>query len=66
MYYRLVNTCQNQVKLCTWKVQDDVQSAISKFCLSFKGCRSQDSFKDFTIKGLGPKFIQGPKFLRLL
>ena len=57
MYYGSVNTCQNQVQLCTLKVCDDVQLAIVKFCLSMKDCRSQDSFDDFTIKGLGPKIL---------
>ena len=57
MYYGLVNTCQNQVKLCTLKVQDDVQLAMVKFCLSIKDYRSQDSFNDFTIKGLGPEIL---------
>ena len=38
--------------------------AIAKFCLSIKDCRSQASFNDFTMKGLGPKILaQGPKFL---
>ena len=64
MYYSSVNTCQNQVKLCTLKGQDDLQRAIAKFCLSIKDCRSQASFNDFTIKGLGPKILaQGPKFV---
>ena len=62
--YSSVNTCQNQVKLCTLKVQDDVLLAIAKFCLSIKDCRSQASFNDFTIKGLEPKILaQGPIFL---
>ena len=39
MYYSLVNTCQNQIKLCTLKVQDDVQLAIANFWLSIKDCR---------------------------
>ena len=34
MYYSSANTCQNQVKHCTLKVQDDVQLAMAKFCLS--------------------------------
>ena len=64
MYYSSVNTCQNQVKLCTFKVQDDVQLGMAKLCLSSKDYRSQDSFNDFTIKGLGPKILsQGLKFL---
>ena len=57
MYYGSVNTCQNQVKLCTLKVHDDVQLAIVKFCLSIKDCRFQASFNNFTIKGLGPKIL---------
>ena len=50
MYHSSVNTCQNQVKLCTLKVQVDVQLAIPNFCLSIKDCQSQISFKDFMIK----------------
>ena len=57
MYYSPANTSQNQVKLCTLKVQDDVQLAMAKFCLSIKDCGSQISFKDSTIKGLGPKIV---------
>ena len=57
MYYSSANTCQNQVKLCTLKVQDDVQLAMAKFCLSNKDCQSQASFNDSTIKGLGPKIL---------
>ena len=57
MYYSSVNTCQDQVKLCALKVQDDVQLAIAKFCLSIKDCLSQASLKDSTIKGLGPKIL---------
>ena len=57
MYYSSVNTCLNQVKLCMLKVQDDVQLAIAKFCLSIKDCWSQASFNDFKIKGLGPKIL---------
>ena len=57
MYYSSANTCQNQVKLCTLKVQDDVQLAVAKFCLSIKDSRSQASFNDSTIKGLGPKIL---------
>ena len=46
------------------EVQDYVQLAMAKFCLSIKDCRSQASFNDCTIKGLGPKILaQGPKFL---
>ena len=55
MYYSSVNTCQNQVKLCTLKVHDYVQLAIVKFCLSIKEGRSQASLNDFTIKGLDRK-----------
>ena len=57
MCHSSVNTCQNQVKLCRLKVQDVVQLAIVKFCFSIKDCRSQASFNDFTIKGLGPKIL---------
>ena len=57
MYYSSVNTCQNQVKFCTLKVQDDVQSTIAKFCLSIKDYQSQASFSDFIIKGLGLKIL---------
>ena len=57
VYYGSVNTCQYQVKLCTLKVQDDLQLLIAKFCLSIKDCRSQASCNDFTIKGLGPKIL---------
>ena len=56
MYCSSVNTCQNQVKLCRMKVQDDVQLAIAKFCLPIKDW-SHTSFNDFTIKGLGPKIL---------
>ena len=64
MYYSSVNTCQNQAKLSTLKVQDDVQLSIAMFCLSIKGCRSKASFNDFTIKGLGAKILAwGPKSL---
>ena len=55
MYYSPVNTCKNQTKLCTLKVQDGVELALSKLFLSIKDCRSQASFKDLTIKGLGMK-----------
>ena len=34
------NTCQNQVKLCTLKVQEDGQLAMVTFCLSFCHCHS--------------------------
>ena len=57
LYYTSVITYQNQVKLCTLKVQDDMQLAIAKFCLSIKDCRSKVSVNDFTIKGLGPKIL---------
>ena len=57
MHYSSVNICQNQVKLCTLKVQDDVQLVIAKFCLSIIDCRSQALFNDFTIKGQGPKIL---------
>ena len=57
MYDSSVNTSHNQVKLCAVRVQDDVQLAISKFCLSIKDCQSHASFKDFTINGLGPKTL---------
>ena len=56
-YYSSSNTCQNQVKLCTLKVPDDVQLAISKSCLSIKESQSQASFNDITIKGMGPKIL---------
>ena len=57
MYYSSVNTYQKHVKLCKLKVQNDVQLAIPKFCLSVKDFRSQASFNDFTIKGMGPKIL---------
>ena len=57
MYCSSANTCQNQVKLSTLKVQDDLQLAVAKFCLSIKDCRSHVSFNDSTIKGLGPKIL---------
>ena len=57
MYYSSVNTCQNQVKLCILKVQDDVELVIAKFCFSIKNCLSKVSFNDFTITGLGPKIL---------
>ena len=62
MYYSSANTCQNQVNILkviesTLKVQDDVQLAMAKFCLSIKDCWSQASFNDSTIKGLGPKIL---------
>ena len=57
MYCSSAKACQNQLKLCTLKVQDDVQFAMAKFCLSIKDCRSQAYFNDFTIKGLEPKIL---------
>ena len=57
MYYSSVNTYQNQVKLCTLKVQDDVQLAIAKLSLSIKDFRFQAFFNDFTIQGLGWKIL---------
>ena len=57
MYYSSENTCQNQVKLCTLKVQDDMQLAMAKCCLSIKDSRSQASFDDCTINGLGLKIL---------
>ena len=60
MYFSSVNTCQNQVKLSTLKVQDDVQLAIAKFCLSIKDCRSQASFKSFwLLKDFQAGFLLG-------
>ena len=47
----------SEVKLCTLKVQRDVQLAMAKFCWSIKDCQSQASFNDSTIKGLGPKIF---------
>ena len=47
----------NEVKLCTLKVQHDVQLAMAKFCWSTKDCQSQASFNDSTIKGLGQKIL---------
>ena len=36
---------------------------MARFCLSIKDCRSQASFNDSTIKGLGPKMLAWePKF----
>ena len=57
IHYSSVNTYQNQVKLRTLNVQDDVQLAIANFCLSIKDCWFQASFNDFTIQGLGPKTL---------
>ena len=47
----------NEVKLCTLKIQHDVQLAMAKFCWSIKDCQSQASFNDSTIKGLGSKIL---------
>ena len=47
----------NEVKLCTLKIQHDVQLAMAKFCWSIKDCQSQASFNDSTIKSLGPKIL---------
>ena len=47
----------NEVKLCTLKIQHDVQLAMAKFCWSIKDCQSQASFNDSTIKGPGPKIL---------
>ena len=55
MWWTSANTCQNQVKLCTFKVQDDVQLAMTKICLSVQDCRSQASFNDSIINGLDRK-----------
>ena len=64
MYYSSANTCQNQVKLCTLKVQDDVQLTLAKFCLSIKDCRIHASFTDSAIKGLVLKILtSGPNVL---
>ena len=54
MYYCSANTCQKQVKLCTFK---DVQLAMANFYLSMKACWSQASFNDSKIKSLGPKIL---------
>ena len=41
MYYSSVHIYQDQVKLCTLKVQcNNVQLAVTKFCLSIKDFRS--------------------------
>ena len=67
MCYSSVNACQNQVKLCTLKVQDDVQLATAKLCLPIEDSQSQASFNDFTIKDLGPENISlRTKIFRLL
>ena len=57
MYYSSANTCQNQVKLCTLKVQDDVQLAMAEFCFSVKDCRFQAFLNDSITKGLRPKIL---------
>ena len=57
MYYCSANTCQNEVKLYTLKVQNDVRLAMVKFCMLIKVCRSQASFNDSAIKGLGLKML---------
>ena len=57
VYCSSVNTCQDQVKLCTLKVQDDVQLAMATFCLLIRDGRPHACFNDFTIKGLGPKIL---------
>ena len=36
IYYSSANTCLNQVKLCTLKVQDGMQLEMAKFCFSIK------------------------------
>ena len=53
----LTEDYQNQVKLCTFKVQDDVQLAMAKLCLYIKDCRSQTSFNNSTINGQGQKIL---------
>ena len=57
IYYSSANTCLNQVKLCTLKVQDGVQLAMAKFCFLIKDCRSQASSNESTINGLGPQML---------
>ena len=57
LYYSSANTCQNQVKFSTLKVQDDVQFAMADICLSIKDCQSQASFNDSTIEGLEQKIL---------
>ena len=47
----------NEIKLCTLKIQHDVQLGMAKFCWSITDCQSQASFNDSTIKGLGPKIL---------
>ena len=39
MCHNSVNACQNKVKFCTLKIQDDVQLAIAKLRLPIKDCR---------------------------
>ena len=64
MHFSSVNTFQNQVKLCIFKVYDDMYLALANFYLSIQDCGSQASFNDYAIKPLGPKILaQGPKFL---
>ena len=55
--YQCTIAQQILVKLCTLKVQHDVQLAMAKLCWSIKDCQSQASFNDSTIKGLGPKIL---------
>ena len=57
MYYSSANTCENKVKLCTLKVEDDVQVTMARFCMSMKDFGFQVSFNDSTIKGLEPKIL---------
>ena len=57
MYYSLANTCENQVKFCTLKVQIDIQLTISKLWLSIEDCRSRSSVKNFEIKDLRTKIL---------
>ena len=57
VYYSSVNTYQKHVKLCPLKVQNDVQLAIAKFCLSIKDFQARPLLNDFTTKGMGPKIL---------
>ena len=57
IYYSSANTCLNQVKLCTLKVEDGVQLAMAKFCFSIKDCLSQASSNGSTINGLVLKML---------
>ena len=50
--YSSVNNYQNQVKMFTLKVQDDVELAIAKCCFSIKDCWSQASFNDFIFRAI--------------